>query len=105
MNSELANCIVGQKTEAERQPVRARNSKMKIMSVSHKRNIGSAAHFACALFRNPTTMGIHSGSVWISWRGDPGGTLTAPTTYSAIRVASAATATIFEFIGHNVRRS
>ena len=53
---------------------------MKTMIVSQNSRQGSTAHLAMSRPRKPATIGIHSGSVWISCRSEPGGTLTAPTT-------------------------
>lgn len=61
---------------------------MKIMIVSQKIRQGNAAHFASSLFSKPAMIGNQSGNVCTSCRRDPGGTLTAPTTYNATNMAS-----------------
>ena len=61
----------------------SRKSQMKIIVVSQKIRQGSAVHFANSFFWSPAMIGNQSGSVCTSCRNDPGGTLTAPTTYSA----------------------
>ena len=58
----------------------SKKSQMSTMIASQKMKHGSAAHFARGLPRKPATIGNQSGAVWTSWRSEPGGTLTAPTT-------------------------